>query len=166
MIAIDSAELPQIFGRRSTASAGFGLSLFPLHNRKPGLHQSVEPPDARCYKQQIRTARLETDGWQMDPSEETGFSRPNLLHKRGSWAARDIASDASDALTRRVAPWVNASVAVFTPIFAIAVIFGWISLRASLEVAVFAGSCILAFAIMLWAAKLRRIFRRASNPAS
>jgi hypothetical protein len=41
----------------------------------------------------------------------------------------DVSSDASDALTRRVATWVSASVAVFTQVFAIAIIFGWVSLK-------------------------------------
>ena len=72
----------------------------------------------------------------------------------------------SDALTRRMATWVNASVAVFTPIFAIAVIFGWISLKTSLEVALCASSCILMCAILMGALSLRRALRRANIPSS
>jgi hypothetical protein len=81
-------------------------------------------------------------------------------------AMADVPLDPSNAFTRRVTTWVNASVAVFTPIFAIAAIFGWISLKASLEVALCGGSCVLVCAILLAAPSLRRALRRANNPSS
>jgi hypothetical protein len=78
----------------------------------------------------------------------------------------DVPVDPSDALTRRMATWMNASVAVFTPIFAIAVIFGWMSLEASLKVVLCASSSVLVCAILLGSLRLRRALRRGNNPSS
>jgi hypothetical protein len=101
----------------------------------------------------------------MDPNEDLGFfSSRHLLQAGRLQATGDLPLDPSDALTRRVATWLNASVAGFTPIFAIAVIFGWISLKASLEIAVGAGLCVLVCAILLGAVKVRRAFGRTKNP--
>jgi hypothetical protein len=64
-----------------------------------------------------------------------------------------------------MATWVSASVAVFTQIFAIAVVFGWISLKVMLEVTLCAGSCVLVCGILLAALSVRRALRRANKPA-
>jgi len=78
----------------------------------------------------------------------------------------DVSLNPSDALTRRVSSWVSGSVAVLSPIFAIAVVFGWINLEASLVVAVLAGSCILLCALFLAALRLRGALRRVNDAGS
>jgi acid phosphatase family membrane protein YuiD len=98
----------------------------------------------------------------MDPNEALGLSpERHVLAARRLRATGDVPSDPSDALTRRMATWVSASVAVFTQIFAIALIFAWISLKAMLEVTLCAGSCVLVCAILLGALSVRRALRRA-----
>jgi len=103
----------------------------------------------------------------MDTYKAKGFFPGREISRaRRLRAVGDVPLDPSDILTRRVASWVNVSVASFTPIFAIAVIFGWISLKASLEVVLCASSCVLMCAILLGALSLRRAQRRANNPSS
>jgi hypothetical protein len=100
----------------------------------------------------------------MDTYEAKGFFPEREIRRaRPPRATRDVPSDPPDTLTRRMATWANASVAVFTPIFAIAVIFGWISLKASLGVVLCASSCLLVCAVLLGVMSLRRVLRRASN---
>ena len=88
---------------------------------------------------------------QMDKHEADGFYVPE---------------DPSEARTQRVATWVSVSVAVFTPIFANAIVFGWMTVRLSLEIVLGAISFILVVAVALAAVNLRRAFRRANRPAS
>jgi hypothetical protein len=100
----------------------------------------------------------------MDSYEAKGFFPEREIRRaRRLRAMRDGPLGPSDAVTRRMATWMSASVAVFTPTFAIAAVFGWISLKASLEVAVCAGSCVLVCAIVLGAPRLRRALRRANT---
>jgi hypothetical protein len=97
----------------------------------------------------------------MDPNEAMGFFPERLvLRARRLRAEGDVPSDPSDAFTRRTATWMSVLVAVFTPPFAIAVSFGWISLKSSLEVALCACSCVILCAILLGAERLRRSLRR------
>jgi hypothetical protein len=103
----------------------------------------------------------------MDTCEAKGFFPEREIRRaRRLRAMDDVPLDPSGALTQRMATWVNASVAVFTPIFAIAAIFRWISLKASLEVVLCASLCVLVCAILLGALSLRRALRRAHNPSS
>ncbi len=93
----------------------------------------------------------------MDPNEAMGFfPERHVMRARRLRAENDVPLDPSDALTRRTATWMSVSVAVFMPPFATAVIFGWITLESSLEVALCASSCVLLCAILLGAQRLRR----------
>jgi hypothetical protein len=85
----------------------------------------------------------------MDPNEEVGFSKHHALLSPGQRPAGDVPSNPPDVVTRRMATWVSTAVAVFTQIFAIAIIFGWVNLKASLEAALCAGSCVLVCGILL-----------------
>jgi hypothetical protein len=78
----------------------------------------------------------------------------------------DVPVEPSDARNRRVASWVTASVAVFTPIFATAIVFGWIPLRLSLEVTLCAIACLFGVAGALAAVNLRGAFPRATSASS
>ena len=74
--------------------------------------------------------------------------------------------DPSEARFRRMVTWVNVSVAVFVQAFVSAVLFGWMTLKSSLEVLLCATSCLLSVAGVLAAVRLRRAFLRASHPSS
>jgi hypothetical protein len=101
----------------------------------------------------------------METYEAKGFFPEREIRRaRRPRAMGDVPLDPSNALTRRMATWMSMSVAVFTPIFAISVIFGRISLKASLEIVFSAGSSVLACAALLGALSLRRAIRRASHP--
>jgi hypothetical protein len=96
----------------------------------------------------------------MDPNEAMGFfPERHVLRARRLRAEDDVPSDPSDALTRRTATWMSVLIAIFTPPFAIAVIFGWITLESSLQVALYACSCVILCAILLGAERLRRSLR-------
>ena len=94
------------------------------------------------------------------------FPGREVLRARRLRAMAHVPLERSEARTRRMGAWVAVSVAVFTPMFVNAVVFGWITYRSSLEVLVCAISCVLAGASALAAVKLRRAFRRAKNPLS
>jgi len=97
----------------------------------------------------------------MDPNEAMGFfPERHLLRARRLRTEDDVHLGPSNALTRRTATWLSVLVAVFTPPFAIAVIFGWISLKSALEVALYACSCVILCAILLGAHRLRRSLRQ------
>lgn len=105
-----------------------------------------------CFSTRLKPGRIA-----MDPNEAMGFfPERHRLRARRLRTEDDVPLDASDALTRRTATWMSVSVAVFTPPFSMAVIFGWISLKSSLEVALCASSCVLLCAILLGAQRLRR----------
>jgi hypothetical protein len=72
----------------------------------------------------------------------------------------------SETRTQRVTTCVSVSVAVLTPIFTIAVVFGWMPLRLSLEIVLCAGSFVLVVGGALAAMNLRRAFLRANHPSS
>jgi hypothetical protein len=94
------------------------------------------------------------------------FPGREVLRARRLRAMVNVPLDRSEARTRRMGTWVAVSVAVFTPMFVNAVVFGWITYRSSLEVLVCAISCVLVGASALAAVKLRRAFRRTKNPLS
>ncbi len=95
----------------------------------------------------------------MDQHEAEGFfPERKVLCARQLPAMADVPEDSSETVTRRVAFLVSVSVAVFTPIFATAVVFGWIPLRLSLEIVWCAASFILVVGGTLAALKLRRAF--------
>ena len=78
----------------------------------------------------------------MDTYEAEGFfPEHEVLRARRLRAMVDVPLDPSEARTRRMATRVTVSVAVFTPMFVNAVVFGWITYRSSLEVLVCA--CLL-----------------------
>ena len=100
----------------------------------------------------------------MDPNQEMDFfSDRRFLRAERRRAAADVPLGPPDTLTQGMATWLNASAAVFTPVFAVTVTFGWISLKAALEVAVYAGSFVIASAILLGALRLRRGFAPAKG---
>jgi hypothetical protein len=103
----------------------------------------------------------------MDTYEAEGFfPEREVLRARQLRAMVDVPVDPSEARTRRMATWVTVSVAVVTPMFVNAVVFGWITLRLSLDVLACAISSILVGAGALAAVNLRRAFLRANNPPS
>jgi hypothetical protein len=103
----------------------------------------------------------------LDTYEPAGFFPEREVLRASRLRAKvDVPVDPSEARTRRMATWVTVSVAVFTPMFVNAVVFGWISYRSSLEVLVCAISCVLVGAGALAAVNLRRAFLRANNPSS
>ena len=80
----------------------------------------------------------------MDENEAEGFfPERKALRARRLPATFDLSERPSKACTERVATYVSVSVAVFTPIFAVAVVFGWMPLRLSLEIVLWAASFIL-----------------------
>jgi hypothetical protein len=89
-----------------------------------------------------------------------------FLRARRARTRVDPPADAGRRLIRRVSAWIAACVAALTPAFVTAIIFGWITLRLALEMALWAGSCVLAVAGMLAAVKLRSAFRNASSPSA
>lgn len=112
------------------------------------------------YNECSFSARLKPRRIAMDPNEAMGFfPERHRLRARRLRTEDDVPLDASDALTRRTATWLSVSVAVFTPPFAIAVIFGWITLKSALEVALCACSCVILCTILLGAHRLRRSLR-------
>jgi hypothetical protein len=95
----------------------------------------------------------------MDKHEaEDFFPERKVLRARQLPAMVDVPEDSSETRTQRVAISVSVSVAVFTPIFATAVVFGWMPLRLSLEIVLCAASFILVVGGTLAALKLRRAF--------
>lgn len=108
----------------------------------------------------------------MDTYESEGFfPEREVLRARRLRAMADVPVEPSDARNRdarnrRVASWVTASVAVITPIFATAIVFGWIPLRLSLEVTLCAISCLFGVAGALAAVNLRGCFPRATSASS
>jgi hypothetical protein len=156
-------------GRRVNA---LGLGLCWDHEMKWNAWlYSLQRADGTALLPGVQYAKppmgLKTGGSQMDPNEAMGFfPERHVLRARRLRAMGDVPSDPSDALTRCMATWVSASVAVFTQIVAIAIIFGWISLKASLEVTLCACSCVLVCGILLGALSVRRALRRANNPSS
>jgi hypothetical protein len=109
----------------------------------------------------------ETGGLQMHKHDAEGFfPERKTLRARRLPDMVDMPGDQSETLTQRVATWVSVSVAVFTPIFANAIVFGWMTVRLSLEIVLGAISFILVVAVALAAVNLRRAFRRANRPAS
>ena len=97
---------------------------------------------------------------------EAFFPGREVLKARRVQVRGGVPSDPSEAGFRRTVAWVAVSTAVFTQVFASAVLFGWITLRSSLEVLLCATSCILAVAGALAAGRLRRASLRASNALS
>jgi hypothetical protein len=90
----------------------------------------------------------------MDKHDAHGFFRERAaLQSRRIGSIVDPPAEQSDDLTQRVAAWVTGLVAVFTPVFANAVIFGWINLKSSMEILVGAISCILVVAGALGACR-------------
>jgi hypothetical protein len=89
-----------------------------------------------------------------------------VLRVRQITTTVDAAEGSPENRTRRVAKLVSVSVAVLTPIFATAIVFGWMSLRLSLELVLCAASFILVIGGALAALKLRRAFLRAEWPSS
>jgi len=103
----------------------------------------------------------------MDKHDAHGFFRERAaLQSRRNGSIVDPPAEQSDDLTQRVAAWVTGLVAVFTPVFANAVIFGWINLKSSMEILVGAISCILVVAGALGAVKIRREFRHSKTLSS
>ena len=94
------------------------------------------------------------------------FPEREVMRARRLRAIVNVPLDASEGRARRMGTWVVVSVALFTPMFVNAIVFGWITYRSSLEVLVCAISCVLVGASALAAVNLRRAFLRANNPLS
>jgi hypothetical protein len=103
----------------------------------------------------------------MDKHEAEGFfPERKVLRARQTPPIVDVRKDSSETRTQRVATSVSVSVALFTPIFATAVVFGWMPLRLSLEIVLCTASLILVVGGALAALKLRRAYLRAECPSS
>jgi len=109
---------------------------------------------------QLISKKERTDTGKPGRSRDGGGSPHQETLLSGSEAAVfDISSKRSEALTRCVATSLSVSVAIFTSIFAIAVIFGWIGLEASMIVVLLASSCVLVCALLLGVIRLRGVLR-------
>ena len=70
------------------------------------------------------------------------------------------------ALTQRVSVTVTMSVTILTPIFANAVVFGWLPLKVSLEIILCAALFILLVGGALASVNLRRVVLRTNRPSA